>query len=332
MTDDELIYGTLAGWPPRQPMPNITPDHPAIEDSDYLGTLVKTSARASCTRPISIGNGYEHANPGWRRRWRLPAVYEAIIHVDNLGLVTGSYNGVAAVLVDGALYREFTIPNVVKRHYIKLGFPTAVERDIDLVMPYSASIAHAGITVSGVLPPSTSRLSLPLGIIAGDSRPQGFSATSIVKTFAYLLGVAKNCRIGNLALGSSQLTPSWGTTIGQLNPAFVAMLSDVNELSAGVPAATLEANRESFITNVRAGAPAIKIYNITSTWTNAAGIQDMRDAEAQALVDLANANNVLVDGLSLTTVDDATRFPDNIHANDLGHSESATALAALISL
>lgn len=337
MTDDEMIWGTLAGWPPRQPQPNIAPDNPVIEDSDHCGVITYTASRVSSTRP-SIFGGYEHANPGWRRRRRLTCS-EVILHFDNLGLVSGSYNGVIAINVDGALYREITIANAVARKYIRLGFPTVAQRLIEVIMPYSASIADAGITMTGAIAaPASSRLSLPRCVVLGDSRAQLFSASGIAKGWAEILCAAKGWQHINHGYGSSMLTPSWGTEAGELNPDVVISLTDYNDRTAQTPLATFKQSYKTLITNLRALKPTVKFHLIQSTWISAANdaltlkMADYRQAEADALTELADANNVLIDGLALTTVDDTTRFPDGIHPNDTGHAEMGAALPALVSL
>lgn len=337
MTNDELKYGTLLGWSPRQPVINIAPNDPLIEDSDYVGTLTKTSAQVSCVRPISFSS-YENANPGWRRRWRLPAVSEVIIHLD-VTMTLSNFNGGAAIIADGSLYSEFTIPNTVGRHYYRVGFATAAKRNIELVMPYNAAVAHAGLTVHGqIFAPSDSRSTALRAVIIGDSRGAGLSATGIAKTWGHLLCVAKGWQHINLGLPSSPVTAAWGTILGNADPDVVVCLTDYPDCLAQTALATFKQRYKDFITNFRAIKPTTKFYLIQSTWVAAASdagvlkVADYRTQEADALTELGDANNILIDGLALTTVDDTTRFPDGVHPGNTGASEIASALESLVSI
>lgn len=337
MNDTDLIYATLTGWPPRQPSPTIAPNNPAIEDSDHAATITYTASRVSGVRPISFGT-FEHANPGWRRRFKTTGK-DVVVFLENLDLIPSQYfNGSLAVYVDGALHREVSLSLAAGAKYIRLGFPTTVERTIDLAMPYCASIAHTGLSVAeGISAPAT-RLTLPRCLVMGDSRNHGFSCTGIAKTWAQLLCIAKGWQHINLAYGSSTLEASWGTVAGNLLPDVVLCMTDYNFRTLQTPLATFKQIYKDAINNLRAIRPTIKFYVIQSTWIDPTidvltlKMVDYRQAEADMLTELGDANNILINGLDLTTVDNATRFPDGVHENDLGASEMATALAALVSL
>lgn len=335
MIDAELIYATLQGWPPRAPSVNVAPNLSAIEDSDYAGTITATAAAVSCIRPTAA-TFYEYANPGWRRRFVTTAT-EIILHFDSLNLVPGSYNGVVAIYVDTVFTRAVTLAAAAARRYIKLVFSTVAAREIEIVMPYSAAIAHAGMTMSVAPSAPASRAGLPRAVFFGDSRPQGFTATGINTSWPEILCRAKNWQHINLGMGSRLVTAVDGTMAGNADPDVAFYLCDYNNRTAQTALATFKQLYKDVITNFRAVKPTTKFYAITSPWISAAndaGVLTManyRSTIADALTELADANNILIDGLTLTTNSTASQ-PDGIHQNDAGCVEMAAAVGAIASV
>lgn len=336
MNDADLIHATLIGWPPRAPTVSIVPNHAAIEDSDYGGTITATAAAVSCIRPVAP-TFYEYANPGWRRRFVTSAV-EIILHFDSLDLVpSAAHNGVTAIYVDDVLLRTVNFPYPAARRYIKLVFTSAVSRTIEVVMPYSGSIAHAGMTMNGTPTAPSSRLGLPRAVFIGDSRTQGFSALGVNTMWPEILCRAKGWQHINLASGSRTVVAADGTMAGNADPDIAFYCCDYNNRTLQTALATFKQLYKDVITNFRAVMPTTRFYAITSNWIGAAQdgdtlkIADYRTATADALTELADANNILVDGLTLTTNSTAS-VPDGIHPNDAGNAEWAAALGAVASI
>lgn len=316
--------------------PSIAANDARIEDSDFAATLTKTAHSVSGVRPFSSGD-YQHANPGWRRRFKT-AAKAVFLHMENLDLVSGSFNGKGAIYVDGAFYQEFSTTQTAEHFAVRVDFPTAAQRTIEVVMPYSASIAFRGVSVPGgtIAAPAT-RHTLPRAVFLGDSRVQGFSATRIDKTWPELLCIAKGWQHINLGIGSARIDANFGTMLGNADPDVAFCLLDFNNRTDQTALATFKTSYKSLITNMRAIKPGIKFYLIQSPWISAANdaltltMADYRQAEEDALDELADANNILIDGLALATNSTAS-FPDGIHPNDAGMAEIAAAMAGLVSL
>ncbi|WP_292236357.1 SGNH/GDSL hydrolase family protein [Mesorhizobium sp.] len=319
-----------------EPLVDVVPNDAKIEDSDYAAVLTATSSQVSGVRPISSG-GYQYANPGWRRRFKTRAL-SVVLHFQNLNLVGGSYNGKGQILVDGVHHTYFTSPQALGKFVVRLDFTSNSDRLIEIVMPHSASIAHLGITTYGApitLP--TPRSTLPRAAFLGDSRLQGFNATSVDKTWMEILCRAKGWQHINLGYGSSTVTSAWGTDLGNANPDVAFVMFDYNNRSAQTSLLGFKNAYKSLITNFRTVKPTTKLYAVTSNWISAAQdaltlkIADYRQAAADALTELADANNILIDGLTLTANSTAS-IGDGIHPNDVGEAELAANIAPLVSV
>jgi hypothetical protein len=335
----ELTAQSNFGGTGIEPVVDVSPNNSNIEDSDYAATLTATSSQVSGVRPV-VFSGYEYANPGWRRRFRTRAT-SVVLHFQNLNLVPASYNAKGVVYVDGVINSYFTSAQAFGKFFVRLDFSSNADRLIEIVMPYSASIAHLGITTYGApitLP--ASRAALPRAVYLGDSRAQSFSATSIDKHGFEILCRAKGWQNINLGFGSSTVTSAWGTAAANLNPSVVFLTFDYNNRTAQTALATFKATLKALIANIRAVKPTVKIYVVSSNWISAAQdsstlkIADYRQQQLDAVNELTtagDANLFYINGLALTTNSIASQ-PDGIHPNDVGWAEWTAALSPLVSV
>ncbi|BCH20168.1 SGNH/GDSL hydrolase family protein [Mesorhizobium sp. L-2-11] len=337
--DAEIRNVTAFGWPGNEPTINIAPNDSRIEDSDYYGTLSLSAAEASLVRPI-VSSNYQNTTPGWRRHFNTRAK-DIVLHFSNPGLSGASTNGVGAIFVDGVFFQSFTIGSAVGKTFVPVTFTSVADRHIEIVMPYGMSTRFLGATIPNgatITAPAT-RLTLPRAVIIGDSRGHGFQATAARYHWFELLCRAKGWQHINLANGSRRLNTSTadGTVLGQANPAVAFSLYDYNDRTDQVPLLTHKNNYKTLINNFRVLKPTTKLYVITSNWISAAQdaltlkIADYRQATADALTELADANNILINGLSLTTNSNAS-IGDGVHPNDVGSAEWAANIAPLVSV
>jgi lysophospholipase L1-like esterase len=335
--DTELVALSVFGW--KEPTSaNIVANDARIEDSDYSATLTKSTATVTALRPLTFSN-YEYACPGWRRRFNTTAT-TVIIHLENLDLVSASYNGKIAIYVDGAVSQYLTSASEASDNYVRLDFEDSADRLIEVLMPYSASIAFNGLTLyGGDITAPTSRASLPRAVAFGDSRIQGFNATSTDKHWLEILCRAKGWQHINLGFGSSIISnpANAGAAVVALDPDVVFLMSDYNHKTVQQSLVDYKSTYKTVINDIRASLPSVKIYCITSNWVSAANdtqtikIADYRAALADALTELADANNILIDGLTLTA-NNTTSVPDGVHPGDVGQAEFAAAVGAIVTL
>lgn len=335
----ELTALSNFGLAGAEPVVDVVPNNSNIEDSDYAAALTATSSQVSGVRPITF-SGYQNANPGWRRRFKTRAT-SVVLHFQNLNTVSGSYNGKGQILVDGMHNTYFTSAQALGKFFVRLDFASNADRLIEIVMPYSSSVAHLGITTYGApitLP--TPRSTLPRAVFLGDSRHQGFNATSIDKTWMEILCRAKGWQHINLGYGSSGVTSAWGTDAGNADPDVVFITFDYNNRTAQTSLAGFKAALEALIANLRAVAPTVNVYVVSSNWIGAAQdaltlkIADYRQQESDVVDELTLAgdtNIFYIDGLTLTT-NGTGSVTDGIHPNNVGSAEWAAAIAPLVSV
>ena len=314
-------------------------NHPSISQSDYCAIGTKDATKVRFVRPIVDGQGFETCSPGARIARFITNSQTVTIHLAYTGLVTraDTYNATGWVLVNGAKYQSFTAAKnigVSSPVLVALSFPSSTYRTIEVVLPYCASVDLTGVDIE-----STAAISAAAGrpttriACAGDSITHGFSTTDVSVSWPYLLGVAKDWATVNLGYGGRQLTASDGTKLANLLPDVATYLIGYNDFNYQNALATFKANYKSFINNFRAVAPSVKVYCITPLWTatvKAIPIETYRQQIRDALTELGNPLNVLVEGTTLTLSGAGSFNADGIHPNDTGAAEIAAALASIV--
>jgi lysophospholipase L1-like esterase len=311
----------------------IPPNAAALSFSDYC-QLSLDGTRARFFRPTNDGQGLEWVNPGARVRFNTDAVHSIVrLRYTNLSR-PDLFQGVGAVLVDGALYQQFNGSAAVVDVAVALTFGSVVMRTVEVVMPYGASVDFLGLSLpTGALVAPAPVRSAVRYVAGGDSITHGYYTSAEVHSWSWKLGKAKGWQCINHGYGGRQCVAADGTTLAGLAPSVVSYLIGYNDFGAQLPLATFKANYTAFVNAFRAGAPAVKLYCITPIYTTSVSpltIEQYRQQIRDALTALANPLNVLVEGLTLMT-NTADRLLDGIHPNDTGAAEIATNLAAVIS-
>jgi lysophospholipase L1-like esterase len=293
--------------------------------------------KATFVRPI-VDSNFQYANPGARARFVSDSTYVVVrLRYTGKWPTIGGNNAVGAILVDGALSQTFTSPaarGIVADKAVALSFGSAIARLIEVVLPYGEDVDFIGIDVlsGSTLSPAPARPATRY-VALGDSITHGFSASDVLYSWVYKLAAAKNWQLINCGYGGRRVTATDGTAAGNLNPGVMTYLIGYNDFTSQTPLATFKSTFKSAINNVRAVKPSIKIHCITPTWTpntNALTIENYRQQIRDALTELANPLNVLIEGNGLAT-NSTSHFPDGIHPNDAGSDQIATALTSFVS-
>lgn len=328
--------------PRTTPAINTLPNSPFIEDSDYAATLSKGAAAVFGTRPITFGAN-QFSNPGWRRRFNTPS-RKVVWRLEHTNISGSGHNGKGEILVDGVHKQYFTLPDAATLMNVSVEFGNVVDRTIELIMPYSASVIHRGVTTYGypISAPTVSRTGLPRAVFLGDSRSQGFASTSIDKTWPELLCRLKGWQHINLGYAGGLASQSWpwGTAAGNANPDIVMITFDKNNQVVQTELAVFKADYIDIINDIRAVKPVVPIYVVSSNWISALNdnLPFKMAQYAQQEFDLVDeltlagdTNLFYIDGLPLTQ-NNMTAVIDGIHLGDVGAVEQATNIAPLVAL
>jgi lysophospholipase L1-like esterase len=307
-----------------------------INVSDYCGSVTIDASKISFTRPTVDGQGFEFANPGARVRFRTDSLAIRFkLQFTNLVTRLDTYNATTDIFVDGVKAAEFTRSQGAAgglTYLLDLG--TQVERDVEVVFPYSASVDFTGLDLmpGSTLGSAATRPATRL-VTIGDSITHGFNVSGETTSWSFKLGALKNWQVINHGYGGRLCVPSDGTTLAALNPTVAIYLIGYNNFYPQVPLATFKADYKSFINNFRAVNTTAKLYCMTPTWTpntfGALTIEMYRQQIRDALTELGNALNILVEGPSLAT-GDLARFPDGVHPNDAGALQMANSLNSIV--
>lgn len=297
------------------------PDDPSIQYSDYQSVAV-TSSSARFSRSIVDGQGFDTCSPAARARFSTNAT-EIVINLQYTNLVTriDTYNGVGAILVDGAFYIAFNRAQGAAGPFsVGINFGTAVNRLIEIVWPYCASVDLISIQrTAGSTLTSPSARPATIYVAAGDSITHGFVANEVYSEWAYLLAQSKGWRIINMGYGGRQVAPSDATVIGALGASVATYLIGYNNFAAQTPLATFKANYKIWISNFRVGSPSCKLYCMTPTYSpNSFGsltLENYRQQIRDAVSEIGSALNIVVEGEALAT-NSSAYFPDNVHPNN----------------
>lgn len=338
------LVGSGSGAPPLGPTTLYHPNNAAIAYSDYCSVAVSGSS-ARFTRSIADGNGFETVNPGARTRFTTNAI-GMVLHFNYTSLPTRTdvYNGVGIVLADGIQVASFSAPQTSQGVAAPLdflvNFPDTSSRLIEVIWPYCASVDFLGVDLpTGASISAPSARAATLLVPGGDSITHGFFASDIGSEWPYLLIKAKGWQMKNMGYGGRICVPSDGSAdgalVGAAGTSCGTYLIGYNDFNAQEALVTFQANVVSYLNNWRAasGASSKKLYVITpiySTNTNTIPLSSYRTAIANALTSVGNALNILVDGLSIMTNDPSRLAPDGIHPNNLGASEIASNLGAIV--
>lgn len=298
--------------------------------SDYSTIAERSEERLRFVRPIV--DAYQYCSPGSRWRMQTDATQITITAASN-NLVTryDARNYISTVLVNGVVDSTFTTASGPVSHVVNL--VGATSRLIEIIWPYGDGMDLLQVEVNSGATFGTPA-ARPSGIYAacGDSITQGFTTTKTTDSWAYKLAGLKGRRLLNLANGGAQAVATHANALTGTGADRVTYLIGYNNFDAQTPLATFQAAVEGWINNAESALPDAKIYVISPIYspnTDTITLADYRTSVSAAVTAAGGANVTYVNGLSIMT-NDVSRLVDNIHPNDTGAGEIATALAAVV--
>lgn len=319
------------------PPQSLSPDDPRIGQSDFYRIGIKDGTTLRLARPILDLSGFEACNPGARlARFRTNS-RSVTMKLAYTGLVIreDACNTRCWVLVNGAPFLSVKKPDDDRSYQLTnltVSFSTGEPRDIELIAAYGTSVDFLGVdleataTITALNPRPSTKL-----VCMGDSITQGFWASDVVETWPFLLAVDRGYEIVNVGYGGRRCTPSDAAVATAVAPSVATYLIGYNDFSAQVPLAAFKANYIAFVQRFRAGAPFAKLYCITPLWsinTKPLTLEMYRQQIRDALTELGDSLNVLVEGTSLTSGPSSFNA-DGVHPNNQGNREMAAALGSI---
>ena len=329
------LSGTAAGW--TQYLPNST----SFTVSDYASIAEQSASTLRVLRPITDGYQFENASPGSRVSFTTTATSVRVSMFHNTLVL---YNAdisttfsVGAILVDGVELKTFNWSNGWDAAgIVTIEFSlSAGSKTVTIVWPYWTGFELRKIEVNtGATMTTVSRPANKIAV-CGDSISQGSTASKVTTSWPYLLAIAENKQLVNIANGGATAVASQGSALSGLGCNVVTYMIGYNNFVAQTPLVTFQTAVQGWITNARAALPSAAIYVISPIYspnTNTITLAQYRSAVQAAELATGDANTFYVDGLSIMTnnINRLYEGAAGIHPNDLGSSEIATNLAAIV--
>jgi lysophospholipase L1-like esterase len=329
------LTGTVSGW--TQYAPNST----AFTVSDYASIAEQSASTLRFLRPITDGNGFENAAPGSRVSFTTTATFVRVSMFHNT-LVTrnqaiADFYSVGAILVDGVEIKTFNWSDGYNAAgIVTIEFSIAAgSKTVTIVWPYWTGFELRKIEINtGATMTAPSRPANKIAV-CGDSISQGSTASKVTTSWPYLLAIAENKQLINIANGGAMAVATDANGLTGTGCNVVTYMIGYNNFLAQTLIVDFTIAVQGWITNARAALPSAAIHVISPIYspnTNTITLAQYRSAVQAAELAAGDANTFYVDGLSIMTnnINRLYEGAAGIHPNDLGSSEIATNLAALV--
>ncbi len=296
------------------------------------------------------GKGYRWDNPGVRIRFRTDAtVVKAWLYFNELHASASARNSLGVYLIDGVSKPEWryeTKAKTVKRSVESLGVVMREEaalaagfHDYELVLPYGDSVDFVGVEVNEGAKFETPKARPATRYLAyGDSITHGFTASSVEKSYAYLVAEKKGWQIVNLGLGGRASNVADAKVAAAQQADVISVFIGVNDWQGGGPVERYRKNLTGFLDSLRATQATVPIYCLTSLWVppawnpkgQVAELEAYRQVVREVVAGRKDANLHLIEGLDLIDHDPALFDPVAVHPNDAGFKQMAERLTGLM--
>jgi lysophospholipase L1-like esterase len=356
-----LILIGLAGarthaWAQAQKNRLLAPDDTNISYSDYvhmefIPSVGDPSAKlARFDRLLDMpAKGYRWDSPGARIRFRTDATsVNALLYFNELHISASARNSNGVYLIDGASKPEWTFhtkATQIKREpeSVIVTMPAggaAIFRTYELILPYGDSVDFRGVEVNAKarfeatpLRPTTRYLAY------GDSITHGFTASSVDKSYAFLVAQKNGWQLLNLGLGGRASNVSDARVVTSLKADVISVLMGANDWQSGGTLERYRSNMMGFFDAIRAAQPDVPVYYLTSLWVapswsprgQVADLESYRKVAREIVVARKDPNLHLVEGPELIDHDIAFFDTTPVHPNDEGFAQMARRLAAQMS-
>lgn len=331
----------------------VAPDDASIGYSDYVHmefvpSPVAPSARlARFDRVLDIpGKGYRWDSPGARIRFRTNATsVKALLYFNELHTSASARNSNGLYLIDGSGKSGWTFHTQTAQTRrapesvvvtMAAGWVSGFH-NYELILPYGDSVDFQGVEVNPEArfeaPPARPALRY---LAYGDSITHGFTASSIDKSYAYLVSKKMGWQLVNLGLGGRASNVSDARMVTSLKADVISVLMGVNDWQGGGLLKRYRSNMMGFFDAIRAEQANVPIYYLTSLWVpsswnpkgQVADLESYRQEAREIVAERNDANLHLVEGTELIDRNAALFDVTPVHPNDKGFAQMSERLSA----
>lgn len=289
------------------------------------------------------GRGFRWDSPGTRLRWRTDSRQVSVRLRYSSRHLGSSRNSVGVFRINGRSEPgwTFTRPGPGEAP-LTVALPTPVGggwHDYELILPYGDAVDLLGVEVeagAGWGEPAARPACRYLAF--GDSVTHGFTASSVVHTYAFQVAEQNGWQLLNLGIGGRGTHGPDGVVLAGIAAEVVSLLIGVNDWQGGADLASFRRNYAELLENFRAGRPDAPLCVITPLWVPPAWapaaarhpLEAYRQVIREVVAARADPRLVLVEGPSLIDPDAALFDAVAVHPNDRGFAQLAQRLAPIL--
>ena len=331
----------------------VAPDDASIGYSDYVhrelvpSPVVPGARLVRFDRVLDIPDkGYRWDNPGARIRFRTNATsVKALLYFNELHTSASARNSNGLYLIDGSGKLGWTFHTKTaqtRRTSESVAVTMAAGwvsgfHNYELILPYGDSVDFQGVEVNPEarfeVPPPRPALRY---LAYGDSITHGFTASSIDKSYAYLVSKKMGWQLMNLGLGGRASNVSDARVVSSLKADVISVLMGVNDWQGGGSLKRYRSNMMGFFDAIRAEQANVPIYYLTSLWVppswnpkgQVADLESYRQVAREIVAERNDANLHLVEGTELIDPNAALFDVTPVHPNDKGFAQMSERLSA----
>ncbi len=326
----------------QEPLLHVEAADPRIQFTDGH-RLVVNEAEGSVHFDRVIGgpkDRFRWDSPGSRARWRTDAdrVVARIRYSPRHD--AGTRNGLGRFRIDGRGNPDWRFqPHATDGADLEIEFPTPGDgafHDYEIILPYAEAIDLLSVAV-----PIDSRWRTPTPrpdtryVAFGDSVTQGFTASDVAHSYAFLAAESNEWELINLAVGGRGTNGPDGAFLAGVNADIYSILIGVNDWQAGADLASFRKQYRMLLSDLLSGQQFASVVVITPLWVPPSWkpkaakypLEDYRIVMRGVVAELDDSRIALVEGPSLIDHNPALFDPVAVHPNDAGFAQMAERLA-----
>ncbi|RVB72131.1 MULTISPECIES: hypothetical protein [unclassified Mesorhizobium] len=307
--------------------------------SDYAAIAEKSAQTLRFIRPVTDGNNYQHCAPGAREGYLTTAQYMQIdVYWNNRVTRVETYNTIGWILVDDAPVASFSssfAPGTPGAQSYTFDLGSTAFKKVEILWPYGAGMelrqtrfsANAPIAIPDARPAK-------LLNVHGDSTTHGYSASSILTSWAYGTAVDLGRQLLNTGNGSNTAAAGQGAVVAQaIIDTGIADVKSVYSIgindciSNRVPTVAFKTSVEGYLAGFRSKLPTASLLFCSAFYcpahetAHSFPLQDYRDV-MQAIVTASGDPNLTYANGKASMVNSSDRLAGDLtHPNNLGCSE-----------
>lgn len=289
--------------------------------------------------------GLRWSSPGTRIQWITDSSECRVLLRFTDDLAGGARNSVGIYRIDGVwhsgwVFDRDSLTGPGEGGWVLIRAPEeGAFHHYEVILPYGDSVEFGGIWVQSEAEfRSLDSPSRTKYLAFGDSVTQGFTASSVMTTYAFLLAEAMDWELINLGIAGRGTVAADSRAISAVGADVITVLIGVNDWQGGVDPRLFEARYAELVRGILAKASASEIWLITPLWVPESWnpqsarhpLSDYRDAIRNVYAGAGDVRLRIIEGPELIDTDPDLFDRVAVHPNDAGFKQMAARLKTVM--